>query len=169
MKLKLSEMAHIAEIVGAAVIVLSLIYVGVQVNDSTRAVRSATANETSAAMSSWYVTVGGSEQASRVYYDGLTNPDSLSRQEFTQFVFMAHGMVLEYQAAFYLSEEGTLDWSLGQSLVNTLAGVREMPGFLRYWEQRRDLFEPGFRAFVDDVIANGTTNRNLEQLYQETD
>jgi hypothetical protein len=58
---------------------------------------------------------------------------------------------------------------LGQSLVNTLAGVREMPGFLRYWEQRRDLFEPGFRAFVDDVIANGTTNRNLEQLYQETD
>lgn len=82
---------------------------------------------------------------------------------------MAHGMFLEYQAAFYLSEERTLDSSLLPSLVNTIAGVREMPGMLMYWEQRRDLFEADFREFVDDLIANGTTNKNIEQLYQDTD
>lgn len=36
MKLKLSDWASIAEVVGAIAIVISLIYVGVQVNDSTR-------------------------------------------------------------------------------------------------------------------------------------
>ena len=166
MKLKLSDMAHIAEIVGAVVIVVSLIYVGIQVNDSTRAVRSATANETTAAMSAWYVTVGSSEQATRVFYDGMTNPESLSNQELTQYIYMSHGLFLEYQAAFYLSQEGTLDLRLQQSLVNTIAGVREMPGFLKYWQQRRDLFEPGFREFVDDLIANGATNVNVEELYK---
>lgn len=169
MKLKLSEMANIAEIVAAVAIVVSLIYVGVQVNDSTRAVRSATANDISAAMSSWYITVGSDSQASQIFYDGMRNPDSLSRQESAQYVFLTHGLFLEYQAAFYLSQEGTLDSSLLQSLVNTIAGVREMPGMLRYWEQRRDLFEADFREFVDDLLANGTTNKNIELLYQGTD
>lgn len=94
----------------------------------------------------------------------MTDPDSLSRHELTQFIYMEHGLFLEYQAAYYLSQEGTLDFRLQASLVNTIAGVREMPGFLKYWEQRRDLFEPGFRAFVDNLITAGTTNNNLEEL-----
>ena len=169
MKQKLSEIASIAEIIGAIAIVVSLVYVGIQVNDSTRATRSATANETSAAMSAWYVNVGASEQATRVFFDGMTKPDSLTRQELAQYIFMSPGLFLEYQAAFYLSGEGTLDFRLQQSLVNTIAGVREMPGFLMYWGQRRNLFEPGFRTFVDELIANGTTNLNLEELYQRSD
>ena len=169
MKLKLSEIASIAEIVGAIAVVISLIYVGFQLNDSTRAVRSATANEISTAMSAWYVNVGSSEQASRVFFDGMTNPESLSRHEMTQYIYMTHGMFLEYQAAFYLSQEGTLDLKLRESLVNTVAGVREMPGFLTYWEQRQALFEPGFRRFVDESIANGDTNTSLEQLYRKSE
>lgn len=82
---------------------------------------------------------------------------------------MSQGLFLGYQAAFFLSQEGTLDSSSLPSLVNTIAGVREMPGFLRYWGQRRSLFKADFREFVDDLIANGTTNTNIKQLYQETD
>lgn len=47
MKLKLSEFASVAEIVGAFAVVVSLIHVGVQVNDSNRAVRSASVNDAS--------------------------------------------------------------------------------------------------------------------------
>ena len=169
LKVNLSTIAGVAEIIGAAAIIVSLIYVGIQVNDSTRAVRSATANEVSSTMSAWYVTVGSSQQATQVFFDGMTDPDSLSRQEFTQYIYMSHGLFLEYQAAYYLSQEGTLDLRLQQSLVNTIAGVREMPGFLEYWGQRRDLFEPGFRAFVDELIESGATNVNLERLYQLED
>ena len=169
MKLKLSEVASIAEIIGAVAIIVSLVYVGIQVNDSTRAVRSATASETTAAMSAWYINVGASEQASQIFYEGMTNPEALTQQETTQYIYMSHGLFLEYQAAYYLSQEGTLDFKLQESLVNTIAGVREMPGFRMYWRQRRDLFEPGFRTFVDDLIESGTTNRNVEELYRQTE
>lgn len=90
MKSKLSDIASIAEIIGSVAIVVSLIYVGVQVNDSTRAVRSANANDISAAIADWYNVVG-------------SNP----------------------QAAYYLSQEGTLDMQIRESLTNNLAGVRE--------------------------------------------
>ena len=55
MKNKLSEMASIAEIIGAFAVVISLIYVGVQVNDSAGAVRSASANDANVAVQNWYL------------------------------------------------------------------------------------------------------------------
>jgi len=90
MKLRLSEIASVAEIVGAIAIVISLIYVGIEVKDSTRAVRSATANESIAAMSAWYLNVGSSEQASQMFFKGMTNPESLTREEKTQYIFLSH-------------------------------------------------------------------------------
>ena len=50
MKNKLSEMASIAEIIGAFAVVISLIYVGIQVNDSAVAVRSSSANDANVAL-----------------------------------------------------------------------------------------------------------------------
>jgi hypothetical protein len=166
LKLKLSEMANIAEVIGAVAIIVSLIYVGIEVNDSTRAVRSATANETAAAISAWYRDVGGNQQAASVIQAGMSNPDSLSPDEALQFVYLIHGLMHEYQAAYYLAREGTLDSAIQESITNTLSGTREMPGFNMYWQQRRDLFQPDFRAYVDEIAATGTTNTNLEQLYQ---
>ena len=82
---------------------------------------------------------------------------------------MMHGLFFQYQAAYYLAEEGTLDTELQQSLVNTVRGVREQPGFLMYWEQRGNLFQPGFKAFVDGIVVNGDTNVEVERLYRQAD
>jgi hypothetical protein len=166
MKTKLSELASIAEVIGAIAIVVSLIYVGVQVNDSTRAVRSATAYETSAALSSWYSQLGNSQQGSEIFWRGMTNPESLTSEETFQFIVNVHGIFWLYQAAYYLAEEGTLDEELRDSVINTLLGLRELPGFRLYWEQRRDLFKADFRRTVDEMLASGATNRNFESLYR---
>ncbi|HEY5622265.1 MAG TPA: hypothetical protein VIV14_00795 [Gammaproteobacteria bacterium] len=166
MKLKLSEMASLAEIIGAVAIVVSLVYVGVQVNDSTRAVRSASANETAAAMSAWYAQLGTNEQASGIFINGMTNPESLSREEMFQFVVQLHGLMLGYQAAYYLSQEGTLDVELQESLTNTILGVRDLPGFAVYWGQRKDLFKASFRQYMENLFITGTTNTDMQRLYQ---
>ena len=159
-------MASIAEVIGAVAIVISLIYVGVQVTDSTRAVRSATANETASALSSWYAQLGNNLQASQVFIDGMTSPESLSREELFQFVVQFHGLFLEYQAAYYLSQEGTLDVELQEAITNTLLGVRDQPGFALYWGQRRGLFKSDFRGYVDDLLTGGTTNIDMERIYR---
>jgi hypothetical protein len=169
MKLRLSDVAVIADVIGALAIVISLIYVGIQVNDSTRAVRSATANDMSAAISSWYAEIGSNSQATRVFLNGVANPESLSREETAQFIYMMHGLQLEYQAAFYLAQEQTLDVELQEALTNTIAGVRAQPGFKMYWAQRRESFEPDFRTYVDELLTKGVTNTNLERLYRTDD
>ena len=166
MKLKLSAMSSIAEVIGAVAIVISLIYVGVQVSDSTRAVRSATASETSGVLAALYTQLGTNQQAIQVYIDGMTNPESLSREEMFQFVVLMHGLLLEYQVIYYLSQEGTLDLELQESLTNTVLGIRDQPGFLVYWGQRKELFKASFSEYIDKMVTTGTTNENMERIFQ---
>ncbi len=159
-------MASIAEVIGAVAIVVSLIYVGVQVEDSTRAVRSATANETSAALSTWYREIGTDPEAGRVFLDGMTNPELLSREELFRFIFLAHSVILEFQAAFYLAQEGTLDLELQASITNTLLAVKDQPGMALYWEQRGNLFQPSFQTYFNALIASGDPDNPMERIYQ---
>ena len=166
MKFKLSDMASIAEVIGAVAIVVSLIYVGVQVKDSTRAVRSATANETSAALSTWYREIGTDPEAGRVFLDRMTNPELLSREELFRFIFLAHSVMLEFQAVFYLAQEGTLDPELQASITNTLLAVKDQPGMALYWEQRGNLFQPSFQTYFNALIASGGPDHPMERIYQ---
>lgn len=166
MNLALSDIASIAEVIGAIAVVISLIYVGMQLTDSTRAVRSATANEMYAAISSWYTHLGTDAQACSLFFRGMENLSSLSPEERLQFILLVHGIMLEYQAAYYLSQEGTLDIELRESMTNTMSGLRELPGLLSYWEQRRSLFKPDFREYVDKIFSSGTTAAGIAQAYQ---
>jgi hypothetical protein len=166
MELSLSDFASIAEVVGALAVVISLIYVGMQVQDSTRAVRSATANETTNAISAWYENIAVDPETVQLLYAGASDPDSLTAEQWLQLVYLLHGLVLKYQTAFYLAREGTLDSNISRSITGTISGNRESPGFLRYWEQRGSLFEPEFKAYIEDILVNGTTNTDLEAAYR---
>jgi hypothetical protein len=166
LKFKLSDMASVAEVIGALAIVVSLIYVGIQVEDSTRAVRSATANEITATLTTWYREVGTDPEAGRIFLDGMTNPELLSREELFRFIFLAHSVMLEFQAAYYLAEEGTLDLELQESITNTLLAVKDQPGMALYWEQRGNLFQASFRNYYDALVASGAADNPMEQIYQ---
>ena len=67
MRYKLSDLASLAEIIGAFAAVMSLIYVGIQVNDSASAVWAASANDTSVAIQNWYLQVGSDQQTSELF------------------------------------------------------------------------------------------------------
>ena len=152
MNQKLSDWASIAEIVGAAAIVISLIYVGLQVSDSTRAVRSATANDAAAVTIAWYLEVGSDAQRSEIFFNGITNIESLSPQETYQFTMMLHGVMLAFQNAYYLSQEGTLDPEVQESMTSVILSAKDGPGFQYYWDVRGGLFRSDFAAYVDELL-----------------
>jgi hypothetical protein len=157
-KLKLSECAQIAEIVGAFAIILSLIFVGFQLNNNARATRSATATSTIASMSSWYAGMGQNNQTSANFINAMGNPDEQTREEWFQFVMNFHAFMLNAQNSYYLVNEGTLNLEIRDSLTAVIAAVKNQPGFHLYWEQRRDIFFPEFQAYVDEILASEQVN-----------
>ena len=161
-----AAVSAIGEIIGAVAVIVSLIYVGIQIKENSRAVRSAMANETTAAISSWYSAIGNCQQSTRTFYVGLTRPEELQKEDLAQFFYLGHGLLLEYQAAYYISREGTLDLALQESITKTVYGTAHLPGFRMLWRQRRDLFHPEFRKHIDEIINTGPIESASRELYE---
>ncbi len=152
MKFKLSDLASIAEIIGAFAVVISLVYVGVQVNDSAGAVRSASANDANVAVQNWYLKIGSDQQTSELFYEALTSEEALSNKEEFQFLMMMHGIFLALQNSFLLAEEGTINVKLREGLTSVVLGVKDTPGMRRYWRQRKNYLHSAFANYVDQQL-----------------
>jgi hypothetical protein len=152
-RLKLSEWASVAEILGAVALIVSLIYVGYQVNLNTSAIRSAAANDASVAMQTWYLEMGSNRQSSDMWFNAMTSPEPLATHDEFQFMMMMHAVLLGMQNSYLLSREGTIDVEFREGITIAIVAVKDLPGMRRFWRQRKGFFHSGFAEYVDGLLA----------------
>jgi hypothetical protein len=159
----------LTEMLGAVAVVLSLVFVGIQIRENNRATMSAMASASIDSISAWYLEIGNNEQSSALIYHYLSDPNLLSAEERFQAAMNLHGVFLVFQNSYYLANEGTLEHSILHSVTEAIVGIREQPGFQLYWKQRRSIFLEGFQEYVDSILASDRkvseglfSDRNLE-------
>ena len=167
MEYNLEQTALIVEIIGGIVIIISLLFVGLQLKESAKATRSATAVTTVSELTSWYSNLGNSEQGSYVFWNFMTNPDSITPVERFQAIMNLHGILLTWQNSYYLVKEGTLDKRVQESLLEIINGVKNNPGFQVFWQSRKAIFLKEFQEYVEEIMATDKTNS--EGIYDLVD
>ena len=165
MRSKLAEFAHIAEIVGALAVVISLVYVGRQVNDSVVASRSAAVNDANVALQSWYLELGTDAQSSANFYGGLMSQEALDPEDEFQFLMTFHAVFLGFQNSYFLTEEGTLDQEMLEALTAAILGVKDKSGMQRYSGQRKSYLHVRFGSYVDELLTR-ETNTSMDVYRQ---
>jgi hypothetical protein len=153
MKRTLQEWANLAEIVGNAAIIVSLVFVGLQISDTTKEMRASTAYNATVALQTWYNEIGTNDQAATVFRKGMNDPTSLSKDEAMQFIMCIHSVILAYQNVYFVGVEGTLDAAMYKAMSSTLEAAVPTPGYKWYWQQRAGHFTDEFRGFIDQMIA----------------
>ena len=155
----------VLEALSVAAVVLSLIFVGLEVNESTRATRSATAAETTATVAEFYTSLGSDQQVAVMMRRFITDPYSLGIEERFQATMHIHALMLILQSSFYLEEEGTLTPQIRQSMTKAITSE---PGIKYYWEQRKPIFvNEEFIAFMEQTVASEYTHSR--DLYRPPD
>ena len=153
------------EALSVVAVVLSLIFVGLEVNESTRATRSATAAETTAIIAEWYMSLGGDLQSSSALRRFVADPQSVTPDERFQAVMNIHALMLILQSSFYLEEEGTLSPQIHRSMTKAMTSE---PGVRYFWEQRKPIFvNENFIAYIEQLLADGYTHS--KGLYRPPD
>lgn len=163
MEFTLSNLTGLAEIIGAVAVIVSLVFVSIQLRENARATRSATATAVSTAAAQWYWIVGGDSQATGVLMRFLANGDKSPKEEQYQAMMLLHGNTLLMQNNYYLAQQGTLEGKIQHTFQAALIGVKDAPGWRHYWSLRRGAFLPEFKAFVEDTVANDA--RVIEPIY----
>lgn len=167
MEYNLEKIALIIQIIGELAIIISLLFVGLQLRESAKATRSATAVTTVSELTSWYSNLGNSEQGSYVFWNFMTNPNSITPVERFQAIMNLHGILLTWQNSYYLVKEGTLDKRVQESLLEIINGVKNNPGFQIFWKSRKAIFLKEFQEYVEEIMATDKTNS--EGIYDLVD
>jgi len=147
----LDQIVSIADIVGAIGIIVTLIYLAIQVKSSVRASKSAAVTDATDAIQSFYHEMVSNKQASNLWYRALREPDALSNEDAFQYLMMTHDAFLAFQRSFFLSKEGTLGLGIRDSMGTAIVAVKDLPGFDFYRQQRKEFFQPEFIEWVEEM------------------
>ncbi len=123
----------ISEIIGAIAIVITLIYLAVQIRQNTASVRAAGYQEWLAA--NLELNTAFADQAmSRLFVLGNADSSNLSDESFISFAMWNLGVMQMAQATNYLYRSGSLDRELWEAEMNRAAGILSMPGVRQWWD-----------------------------------
>ena len=143
-KLRLAEWASIAEVVGAVAVVVSLIYVGIQVSENTGAVLAANRQQLVGRAHTATISIATSPELAAAYAK-LAKGDKLTPAEQMQYAYVVRAMLYDVQESFLLYREERLTEE--------------------YWKTRAALFD----AYMKQELARNIYDRDktLNILHSE--
>lgn len=162
----LSDLADLAEIVGSVAVVVSLVYLAVQVRQNTHSVRSATLQANTALWNSIISTLAdpGSVEA---YAAGLTGQKDISPVIYTQFFLHCRRIFVAFEDQHFQFRQGILDKETYKGYERSISEqFLAFQGFRIWWEQSKNVFSPQFVEYIDDLISR-TEAAEPDKFYKQ--
>ena len=145
---------QIFEIIGLLSVIGSLIFVGIEINQNTAAVRGATQQEVSDQISEFYKIGIENERMAYITHQAMNgdiSKDDLSVTDYQRFLFLSMLGFRRVENVYLQYKNGFLDKvafdRIGMSFYRTNL-VREI------WEERREAFDPEFAEFFEELRDN---------------
>jgi len=150
--MSLNDLANLAQVIGAIAVVISLIYVALQIRQNTNAVRSATAQSVHEHFANWYHLIAADAELSRIAANGLRDYQSLSETERTRFISAFMSFLSYSQNAFLKWRQGLLAPSLWLGWEQVMMNLFGAPGGKAFWKERGYMFGDEFRRYIEDDL-----------------
>ena len=150
--MSLNDLANMGQVIGAIAVVISLIYVALQIRQNTNAVRSATAQTVHEHFAKWYHLVAADDELAKIVAKGLRDYRSLSEQERVRFVATFSAFLSYSQNAFLKWREGLLASQLWMGWQHVIINLVCAPGGKAFWKDRAYMFGDEFRRHIEDDL-----------------
>ena len=67
---------------------------------------------------------------------------------------MTHAAFVSFQNSYLLAAEGTIENDLQEAVISySILGVKDLPGFERYWRQRKGYLHRDFVTYVEGLLS----------------
>lgn len=118
----------IGEIIGALAVVVTLIYLVIQIRQNTAAVATATYESTMSGFNDINVVVASNPELASLLDRGTQNPNLLSAEEITQFNFLLRCYANQWWKLLKLHERGSLAEGEWSTFAREAAQFLDQPG-----------------------------------------
>ena len=156
--MSLQDWGAVGELISGVAVVLSLVYVAIQLRANTQQVKTQNYDSLTTLFTSFWNSLGTSPQASDVYYRGLTGGE-LSTEEFQQFRHLMRFQASIYDSIYLQKLQGLYaDGERFDQHMRTFRGYVSTPGGLAWWEKEKHHYHPGLVEAVDRIETGLATS-----------
>lgn len=142
----------IGEIGGALAVLVSLIYLAVQIRQNTKMMRSSAKQQLTAGTQNLiYKAIDNSDA-----WVKLTNGEHASTpEEDARMSLLVRAMLRGFEAQVYQHQAGLLEEDEWQALRAAIVGICALPGVARYWEELKPHMSERLRLIVEESQGDG--------------
>ncbi len=145
----------LVELVGAAAVLLGLLFVGYELRQNTAAVQSSTLQSMVDLSTNYLIDVAMDPEFVKVLNKAVADPHQLDETESQQIQTMIRGQWLRYQSAFSQWRRGSLgeaDWEIYQKLVCVRGEFGPIHEY--FWPVHRRALTTEFLAYVEECRSD---------------
>ena len=129
MNQKLSDWASIAEIISSVAVVVTLIYLSVQVRDDTRATQAASLQAASGLDQEFLLVLGADSELAQIWSTYQVAPETLSPPEQLRGQYMLASLLRRLENIYFQNRLGTISEETWASRESMFAYVANSPGY----------------------------------------
>lgn len=143
----------IGEVVGALAVVLSLVYVSIQVRAGRRALQTNTRDSVFRQVQEFNYVLMANPKLADVFQRGTDDFDSLEGDERAWFVSAMYSFFKMFENVYLHRLDGSVPPEVWHAHLPLLSLYATRPGGRAYWTHRRPVFDPRYVAVLEGMSA----------------
>lgn len=160
-KNRLQVLAHIAEIAAAIGVMISVIYLAIQIDDSNKELKSQTYNAALANIHEPLMLIVESEEFADIVRIGNGEPGSLDDGQWFRYARYQLLRFDGYEYTFYLNRDNATTPELWLGMDSSFsADIETSPGIRKFWSEYRHAFAEPFQGYVDAKVKQADLHQN---------
>ena len=169
----LDQLANIGEFVSAIAVIISIIYLAIQIRQNTEAERTSTYQAVVSDFGALNNTMASNPELSHLYVRATENYHQLCTDEKARVSQLFFQCFHYFENMFYQYQKGYLDEDVWTGWKRLMLTYYAQPGFQTWWEHRRDVYSESFATFLeteklDRKVASYHEVSNLKAELSET-
>jgi len=149
--MNIESMANFADVIGGAAVIVSLIYVGIQIRRNAKSSQSQTSQAAHESLANVSLEMAKDSDLSSFLRKGMIAFDELSEDEQFQFVILLTTTFRRYENIFYQYKRGFLEEGLWKGYEQSILLIFYSRGGQAFWNLRCLHFSELFRGYLDST------------------
>ena len=149
--MNLADISQIAQTLGSAAVVASLIFVGVQIRQNTKVTRAESHHAVSEALNQVNLLWARSSEASRIWLSGMNDREALTPEDRWRFDAMMRAYLHVCESMYTQAALGAGDYGIVVAEEDGIKTVFSSDGIRKWWAENPFGFSPEFREYVEKL------------------
>ena len=146
-----TAISAVSDILGAASVVLSLIYVAAQVRHNTTQLSRAASADAIAGVRHLNENIVADPALARIFSRGVEDMNALDEDGRTRFIILMLNLLKTYEDMHYQFSKGAMEPEVWHGWEELGRIYFTRPGIRHYWGERRQIFSPVFQAWMEGL------------------